>query len=92
MLSSPITPPLVKKCCVLLARRISIKYWPHMGGGVLQLSLVHPMLGLSVRRQGTCRQVYVTIGTADFLAELVPVGVSLSRHLEYLGLYKGPPK
>ena len=59
-----------------------------MGGGVLQISPGHPILGLSVVFQVPYRQVRVSIRAAGSLAEPVPVIFSLPRHPDSIGLLR----
>ena len=62
------------------------------GGEALQLSSGHPVMGLYVGHQGPSCQVCITIGAEESLAEPVPVGFPLPRHLESVGLFKVTPK
>ena len=50
------------------------------------------MLGLPMGGQGTRRQFYVALGTADPLVELLPVCVCPPRHLEGVGIRRVTPK
>ena len=63
-----------------------------VGVGVSQVDSGHPVMDLPMGIQGPCRQVRVALAASDPLAELFPVGVTLPRHPDSIGLHRVPPK
>ena len=61
-------------------------------GGIPKISPGHPVLSLPVGGQIPRLKFHVAIRAADLLVYSLPVGVSLSSHLEAVGICRVTPK
>ena len=69
-----------------LGKKIQYLLGSSDGWGLYQISSAHPVLDLPMGHLGPCRQVRISIGAADPLAESIPVNEALSHHPESVGV------